>query len=88
MDNSSESPEKASNLAPQWQPDCRGSRISRSILKKIAANPEISVGELVKPKSTLKHLFGTERQSSLSERRGTVQVYRLDWSRMQKELQE
>jgi hypothetical protein len=55
--------------------------------------PETSVGEVVSPKSTLKHLFGTGKDnqvsllSALSEKRGTVQVYRLDWSRMQKELQ-
>jgi hypothetical protein len=68
MVNSSESPEKASNLAPQWQSDCGASRIPRSIFKKIAANPETSVGELVKPKSTLKHLFGTGKDSQVSPR--------------------
>jgi hypothetical protein len=34
--------------------------------KKLAANPETSVGELVSPKSTLKHLFGTGKDSQVS----------------------
>ena len=35
-------------------------------LRTIAANLETSVGELVKPKSTLKHLFGTGKGSQVS----------------------
>ncbi len=40
------------------------------------------------PKSTLKHLFGTGKDSQVPPK-GEVLVrgYRLDWSRMQKELQ-
>jgi hypothetical protein len=45
------------------------------------------VGEVVSPKSTLKHLFGTGKASQVSPN-GEVFVrgYRLGWSRMQKEL--
>ena len=50
--------------------------------------PEILVGEVVSPKSTLKHLFGTGKASQVSLKREVlVRGYRLDWSRMQKELQ-
>jgi hypothetical protein len=35
-------------------------------VKKLAANPEISMGELVNPKSTLKHMFGTGKDSQVS----------------------
>ena len=37
--------------------------------KKLAANLETSVGEMVSPKSTLKHLFGTGKDSQASLRR-------------------
>lgn len=36
--------------------------------KKLAANLETSVGELVSPKSTPKHLFGTGKDSQVSPR--------------------
>jgi hypothetical protein len=36
--------------------------------KKLAANLETSVGELVKPKSTIKHLCGTGKDSQVSPR--------------------
>ena len=56
--------------------------------KKLAANLETSVGELVSPKSTLKHLFGTGKDSQVSLKGEVlVQGYRLDWSRMLEELQ-
>ena len=35
----------------------------------VAANLETSVGEMVSPKSTLKHLFGTGKDSQVSLRR-------------------
>jgi hypothetical protein len=37
-------------------------------VKKLAANLETSVGELVKPKSTTKRLFGTGKDSQVSLR--------------------
>jgi hypothetical protein len=43
--------------------------------KKLAANLEISVGELVSPKSTLKHLFGTGKDSQVSLRREVLFKY-------------
>jgi hypothetical protein len=87
MDNSSESPEKASkhshnsNLVVE----------NREYLAAYQLNscyPENPVGELVSPKSTVKHVFGTGK-ASLASLKGEVLVrgYRLDWSRMQKELQ-
>ena len=55
---------------------------------RAAANLETSVGEVVSPKSTLKRLFGTGKDSQVSLKREVlVQGYRPDWSRMQKELQ-
>jgi hypothetical protein len=68
MDNSSESPEKASN-------DSHNSNLVvedreyLAALVSIVANLEISVGELVSPKSTLKHLFGTGKASQVSPKR-------------------
>jgi hypothetical protein len=75
MDNSSESPGKASNFMPQQQSGCGGSRISRSKNQRLAAYPEISVGELVNPKSTLKHLFGTGKDSRVSLNREVLFKY-------------
>jgi hypothetical protein len=48
------------------------------------------VGEVVSPKSTLKHVFGRGKDSQVPRHISLevlVQGYRLDWSRMQKELQ-
>jgi len=58
-------------------------------LTSIAAILEISVGEMMSPKSTLNHLFGTGKDSQVSLK-GEVLVrgYRFDWSRMLEELQE
>lgn len=43
---------------------------------------------MVSPKSTVKHGFGTGKASQVSLKREVlVRGYRLDWSRMQKELQ-
>jgi hypothetical protein len=68
MDNSSESPEKASN-------DSHNSNLVvedreyLAALVSIVANLEISVGEVGSPKSTLKHLFGTGKASQVSPKR-------------------
>jgi hypothetical protein len=54
-----------------------------------SCGPEILVGEVVGPKSTIKHLFGTGKASQVTpDREVLVRGYRLDGSRMQKELQE
>jgi hypothetical protein len=60
---------------PQQQSGCGRSRISRSVLGLIAANLETSVGELVKPKSTLKHLFGTGKDNQVSLKREVLFKY-------------
>ena len=53
-------------FTPQQQSGCGGPRISRSNRIRLAANPETSVDEMVSPKSTLKHLFGTDKDSQVS----------------------
>jgi hypothetical protein len=67
MDNSSESPEKASKHSHNSNSGCGRSRISRSN-QLDSCYPEIPVGELVSPKSTLKHLFGTDKDSQVSSK--------------------
>jgi hypothetical protein len=87
MDNSSESPEKASN--PRHNSNLVvEDREYLAANNRAAANLETSVGEVVSPKSTLKRLFGTGKASQVSLKREVlVRGYRLDWSRIQKELQ-
>ncbi len=86
MDNSSESPEKASKVSHNSNLVCED-REYLAVFNRLTANLETSVGELVSPKSTLKHLFGTGKDSQVSLKGEVlVQGYRLDWSRMQKEL--
>jgi hypothetical protein len=67
-DNSSESPEKASKHSHNSNSGCGRSGISRSN-QPVSCYPEIPVGELVSPKSTLKHVFGTGKDSQVSLRR-------------------
>jgi hypothetical protein len=68
MDNSSESPEKASKHS-------HNSNLVVENREYIAAYqpnscyPEIPMGELVNPKSTVKHVFGTGKASQASLRR-------------------
>jgi hypothetical protein len=86
MDNSSESPEKASkhshnsNLVVE----------NREYLTAYQPNscyPEIPVGELVSPKSTVKHVFGTGKASQASLKGEVLfKDIGLTGSRMQKEL--
>jgi hypothetical protein len=86
MDNSSESPGKASKHSHNSNSGCGRSGISRSN-QLDSCYPEIPVGELVSPKSTLKHVFGTGKGNQVSLKGEVlVQGYRLDGSRMQKEL--
>ena len=69
MDNSSESPEKASNQCHNSNLVVEDREYLAAQILSVAANLATSVGEMVSPKSTLKHLFGTGKDSQASLRR-------------------